>query len=185
MRHTGRLKVLAQGISISLLLLASSAIFGAAAVKADAVIDPMKFITLTDIYQLIFDQKFDQALDRLRPLVAQGNSEAQYVLGTMLEEGRGVPRDKSAALKLYQQSADAGYPFAQKKIGLYLYFAKQYDQAFAMLQTLTQMGFRGKVSGALAEMYRHGLGTSVDEAKAACWMRKTWEPLEKSIQSGC
>jgi TPR repeat protein len=183
MKRTGWLKILALGIS--LMLLASSGISGAVAVKADAVIDPMKFITLSDIYQLIADQKFDQALDRLRPLAAQGNSEAQYALGTMLEAGRGVAQDKSAALKLYQQSADAGYPFAQKKIGLYYYFAKQYDQAFAMLRSLTQMGFRGEVSGALAEMYRHGLGTPVDEAKAECWMRKTVEQVAKSIQSGC
>jgi TPR repeat protein len=167
------------------LLLACVGMSSAIATNADEVIDPEKFLTLTDIYELIFDQKYDQALDRLRPLASQGNSEAQYALGTMLEEGRGVPRDQSAALKLYQQSADAGFPFAQKKIGLFYYFSKQYDQAFAILRPLTQMGFRGEVSGALAEMYRHGLGTPVNEAKAECWMRKTTEPVMKSIQSGC
>ena len=108
--------------------------------NADDVIDPMKLLTLNDVYELIADQKFDQALDRLRPLAAQGNSEAQYALGTMLEQGRGVTPDKSAALKLYQQSADAGFPFAQKKIGLFYFFSKQYDQAFAMLEPLTKMG---------------------------------------------
>ncbi len=154
-------------------------------VAADEMVDLDKLLTLTDIYELINDHKFDQALDRLRPLVTQGNAEAQYVLGTMLETGHGVPPDKGAALKLYQQSADAGYPLAQRKIGLFFFSTKQYDQAFTMLKPLTNMGFRGMVSGALSEMYRYGRGTPADEAKADCWMRKTTEPMAKSLQGSC
>ena len=178
MRPLVRSTILTKGIALILLACVPGA-------EADEVPDLSKFNTLKDVDELIYDQKYDAALDRLRPLAAAGNPEAEFTLGTMLESGLGVPKSVSGALVLYQRSADAGYPFAQKKIGLFDFSVKQYDQAFAILRPLAQMGFRGNVSGALAGMYRYGLGTPVDEAKAKCWMRKTIQPVLKSFQGSC
>src|SRR3954465_12587470 len=64
-------------------LVVCATVFGALVSDADNVIDATKLFTLTDIYALIQERKFDMALDRLRPLAAQGNSEAEFVLGYM------------------------------------------------------------------------------------------------------
>lgn len=46
----------------------------------------------------------------------QGLPEAQYRLGLMYLEGRGVRRDPKHALKLLGQAAGQGYGAAQEKI---------------------------------------------------------------------
>jgi TPR repeat protein len=154
-------------------------------VAADGIIDLDKYTTLTDIYQLEVDGKFAEAVARLTPLADKGNAEAEYALGRLMAEGKGVPADPAGALKLYVRSAVAGYPFAQREVGLLEFSAGRYDKARDILLALAQEGFRGKVSAALSKMYAKGLGVPQDQAKADCWARKTWEPLETSIKSGC
>ena len=58
------------------------------------------------------------ALKALRPLAAQGNSNAQYNLGVMYREGHGVPQDYTEAVKWFRLAAEQGHPGAQHNLGV-------------------------------------------------------------------
>jgi hypothetical protein len=58
------------------------------------------------------------ALQEWRPLAAKGHASAQYNLGFMYEEGRGVPLDPIEAAKWYSKAAEQGHAKAQRSLGL-------------------------------------------------------------------
>ena len=58
------------------------------------------------------------ALEEWRPLAANGNARAQYNIGFMYEEGRGVPLDPVESAKWYRKAAEQGYAAAQRSLGL-------------------------------------------------------------------
>lgn len=47
----------------------------------------------------------------------QGNAEAQFDLGFMYANGKGVPQDYAEAAKCYRKAADQGRPLAQFNLG--------------------------------------------------------------------
>jgi uncharacterized protein len=65
---------------------------------------------------------YERAMRLLRPLAAEGDARAQYRIGVMHEEGRGVPVDYAEAVGWLLQAADQGNADAQNHLGfLYLY----------------------------------------------------------------
>ena len=61
---------------------------------------------------------YPTALKEWRPLAAKGHASAQYNLGFMYKEGRGVPLDLIQAAKWYRKAARQGYAKAQRSLGL-------------------------------------------------------------------
>ncbi|MDD5463131.1 MAG: tetratricopeptide repeat protein [Methylococcales bacterium] len=61
---------------------------------------------------------FAQVVNLLRPLAVAGNSEAQYKLGVMYDQGQGVTQDYQQASKWYRLSAEQGKPGAQYNLGV-------------------------------------------------------------------
>lgn len=61
---------------------------------------------------------FAQVVTLLRPLAEKGNSEAQYKLGVMYDEGKGVTQDYKKASKWYRLSAEQGKSGAQYNLGV-------------------------------------------------------------------
>ncbi len=57
------------------------------------------------------------ALKEWRPLAGQGDADAQYALGVMYEDGRGVPQDSAEAVKWYRLAAEQGDADAQINLG--------------------------------------------------------------------
>ncbi len=57
------------------------------------------------------------ALREWEPLAKAGGSAAQFNLGLLYYDGRGVPQDFSAAARWFEQSADHGYVKAQHNLG--------------------------------------------------------------------
>ena len=62
------------------------------------------------------------------PMVAEwrkkaeaGDANAQFNLGLMYENGRGVPKDDAEALKWWRKAADQGFAEAQYNLGLLYY----------------------------------------------------------------
>ena len=47
----------------------------------------------------------------------QGNADAQFCLGGMYDDGRGVPQDYGKAVEWYTKSAGQGYARAQNNLG--------------------------------------------------------------------
>ena len=53
----------------------------------------------------------------LPSLAEQGNVEAQFNLGLLYDQGRGLPKDKQEALRWYRRAAIQGDMFAQNALG--------------------------------------------------------------------
>ena len=58
------------------------------------------------------------ALREWRPLTEQGYADAQFNLGVMYDEGRGVPQDDAEAVKWYRKAAEQGDAGAQYNLGV-------------------------------------------------------------------
>ena len=58
------------------------------------------------------------ALREWRPLAEQGYADAQFNLGVMYDEGRGVPQDDAEAVKWYRKAAEQGDAGAQYNLGV-------------------------------------------------------------------
>lgn len=75
------------------------------------------------------------AAQQLKPLAEQGNAEAQFNLGSLYYQGRGVPQDYKEAAKWFRKAADQGHVYAQVNLGsMYAegiqgVIAKDYSQA--------------------------------------------------------
>jgi TPR repeat protein len=57
---------------------------------------------------------------KMEEIAQRGNSEAQYHLGMMLNNGIGVTKNPREAYEWFEKSADAGDPLAAYKVGCYL-----------------------------------------------------------------
>ena len=58
------------------------------------------------------------ALRLIRPLADQGNALAQFLLGLMYVEGRGVPQNDAEAVKWFRLAADQGSASARNNLGV-------------------------------------------------------------------
>jgi TPR repeat protein len=96
--------------SFSALLLAAA--IGGMPVWAQSLEERMR--TAAGAYER---KDFALALSVWKPLAAEGNAEAQTLLGAMYWQGEGVPRDHAEASRLYLAAAEQGYARAQNDIG--------------------------------------------------------------------
>ena len=53
----------------------------------------------------------------LRPLAEQGDARAQFGLGVIYANGKGVPQDHTKAVEWYRKAAEQGYPPGQYILG--------------------------------------------------------------------
>jgi TPR repeat protein len=60
---------------------------------------------------------FAAALQLIRPLAEQGLADAQFYLGSMYGDGKGVPQDHAEAAKWYRLAAEQGDADAQVVLG--------------------------------------------------------------------
>ena len=81
--------------------------------------------------------KYAIALKELRPLALKGHARAQYNLGFMYDEGRGVPLSRIEAAKWYRKAAEQGYAKAQRSLGL----KYEYGQGVPRDNVLAHMWF--------------------------------------------
>ncbi len=58
------------------------------------------------------------ALNKFRPLAEQGNTEAQFSMGTLYDFGQGVPQDYKEAMRWYGLAAEKEYAQAQHHLGM-------------------------------------------------------------------
>ena len=87
---------------------------------------------------------YDAAVSNWRPLAADGDTEAQFYLGTMYEEGRGVDRDEIEAYEWYLRAASRGHVDAQTNLGI-MYFSgtgvvQSYDKAYEWFSSAARAG---------------------------------------------
>lgn len=63
--------------------------------------------------------KFEEAMQALRPAARSGNADAEELIGILYAMGLGVERDDERAFEWYLRSAMKGHPGAQSGVGWY------------------------------------------------------------------
>ena len=61
---------------------------------------------------------YEAAFKEMLPLAEQGNIDAQWYIGLMYDDGKGVPEDDKIAVKWYTKVADKGDRWAQSVLGI-------------------------------------------------------------------
>jgi hypothetical protein len=113
------------------------------------------------------------ALRLFRPLADAGDPVAQYVLGSMYGNGRGVPQDYAEAVEWYRRAADQGNAKAQSNLGF------MYSSGYGVLQDYAEAvkWYRkgadqgdAETQRALGMMYATGQGVPGDYVEAHKWL---------------
>lgn len=117
-------------------------------------------------------EDFELALQEWSPVAAQGNAEAQNMLGYMYRWGQGVEQDFAKAREWYQRSADQGHSRAQNNLGMvYLHglgLSKDYEKAFYwFLRAAEQDNAAGQ--NHLGLLYFKGEGVAQDYVQSYKW----------------
>ena len=80
------------------------------------------FPALADIEKakdLMAANRFEEALEELKPAARSGNADAEELIGVMYAMGLGVERDDERAFEWYLRSSMKGHPGAQSGVGWY------------------------------------------------------------------
>ncbi len=122
----------------------------------------------------------DNAVARgiVEPLAAEGDPEAQHMLGYMEERGLGGPKNLKRALQLYAEAAASGSQDAQFALGELAFLGdgvkKDYKRAAGWFTIAAEKGHvQAKVR--LGVMHAEGLGFEPDRAKAVAYFKEAAE----------
>ena len=83
--------------------------------------------------------------DEVSAKAEQGDARAQYNLGSMYYNGKGVTQDYKEAVKWYTKAAEQGYAVAQSNLG-YMYFnsegvAQDYKETAKWWRKAAEQGY--------------------------------------------
>jgi len=112
------------------------------------------------------------ALREWRPLAEQGDSGAQFYLGTLYAFGRGVPQDYVKARQWFEKSAAQGHARAHYNLGVLYDFEKGVPQDFAKARQWYEKAAAQGHAGAqnnLGRLYEFGHGVMQDSVRAYMW----------------
>ena len=103
----------------------------------------------------------------------KGNSQAQYHLGVLFNDGKGVTKDYKQAASWYLKAANQGHQKAQLYLGLLFLngrgVAKDYSQAAQWFTKSAEQGEQ-KSQYYLGLLYYNGAGVAKDLEHAAHWL---------------
>ena len=126
-------------------------------------------------------KNFPGALAVFGPLAAQGNGDAQFMLGVMHENGLGVPQDMGSAASWYLKAAETGVASAQYNIGVFYQLGTgvAVDPAAARhwLSKAAEQGHH-RAQNNLGTMYYTGGGADRDPVEALKWLTLAAEGLQ-------
>jgi TPR repeat protein len=112
-------------------------------------------------------------IDEIRKLADQGLAEAQYALGFLYDNGRGVPKNDAEAMKWFRKAADQGNAKAQYALGLGYFIGKGVpkDDAEAMkwFRKAADQG-NAKAQYNLGVGYYNGEGVPKNYIEAYIWL---------------
>ena len=121
------------------------------------------------------------ALEKFEPLAESGHVESQYYLGVIYEQGRGVAKDRKAAIKWYLKAAEHGHTEAQLALG-FMYSSERDDtKAIKWYTKAAEQGDTRAIGSlvdhyAFADMYIRGKrGVALDDTEAIKWCMKLLE----------
>jgi TPR repeat protein len=107
-----------------------------------------------DVWQTLFKEKLQEA--------KQGNSNAQFDIGSMYKNGRGVSPDRGKAIEWYSKAAAQDNQKAVSRLKL----LEANEERFKK-ELITAANGNMESQYKIGNMYTEGIGTNVDLAKAA------------------
>jgi len=158
------------------IILTASHLLLAAPVMLTAVCVPAAAGTFEDGSTAYWQDDFDTALQLWRPLAEHGNAGAQYYLGIMYENGRGVKRDTAEALRWYRKAADQNFAVAQINLGT-MYengegVERDYDEASRWYRKAAEQGVAIAQNLLGVWLSTHPARTKTDFVEAHMWFSK-------------
>jgi hypothetical protein len=119
-------------------------------------------------------KKYEEARKLYVMGVVRGIPEAQYRLGKMYLEGLGVEKDRTRAMELFMNSADAKYAPAENAIGYMCetQAVPNYKEAVRWYKISAENGY-AVAQYNLGLMYQFGLGVKKNQKEAKKWFQKS------------
>jgi len=112
------------------------------------------------------------AIKECSPLAKEGNSKAQFYLGFMYANGKGVPQDYQEAVRWYRLAADQGQVDGQFRLGMMYESGEGVPQDYKEAARLYRLAADQGVANAqclLGGMYEKGQGVPQDYVQAHMW----------------
>lgn len=139
-----------------------------------------------EAYALYEKGDYPLAASLFTKLAKQGHASAQYKLGVMYDEGRGVSKSYEQATSWYLKAAEQGHVSAQYNLGLSYDLGQgvnqSHEQAVIWYRKASEQGF-APAQYNLGSMYYSGVGVKKSEKQAEGWYRKAAEQGHASAQT--
>lgn len=113
--------------------------------------------------------RYTTAFSTLTPVAKSGLANAQYLLGVMYQQGKGVEKNYKRAAKWYQLAADQKLPAAQNHLGYLYHYGKGVPQNLRKAVKFYKLSATQNDNLAfhnLGIVYENGHGVSQDYEKA-------------------
>lgn len=126
-------------------------------------------LTYEEGKQAYLDKDYDRALEVIRPLAEQGDSQAQVTLGVMYDFGHGVEKDSAEALKWYIKAAEQGIPIVQHDVGVKYFQGQGVKQDFLKAAYWWEKSAAAGIADSqfnLGLLYYRGIGLEIDYPRA-------------------
>lgn len=128
------------------------------------------------------DRSYEKPFKWFEEEAEKGNADAQYYLGIMYENGRGVYKNYKNAAAWYEKATDQGHAEAAYQLGVlhfYGYLAEphpipNHEMAFICFEIAAKQG-QVDAQYMVGNMYYYGDGTKKDYNKALEWHEKAAE----------
>ena len=115
---------------------------------------------------------FAGARSSFTPLAAQGDGNAQFMLGAMAENGLGTAKDVTVAADWYRKAASAGIASAQYNLGIFYQFGtgvpRDTAQALKYHRLAAEQG-HSRAQNNLGTLYYTGAWVAPDPIEAWKW----------------
>lgn len=115
---------------------------------------------------------FVAAMSAFKPLAVQGDPRAQFNVGLMYEDGRGVLRNFETALMWYRTAAQQGNARAQNNIGFMYCYGRGVQRDFREAMSWYRLSAEQEFPRAqfnIGLMYDQGMGVEQDFEEARKW----------------
>ena len=127
------------------------------------------------------DKRYGESRRIFGSLAEAGNVRAQFMMGTIFEQGLGVDKDLAAAARWYGLAAAGGNASAQYNLGVFYQFGKGVPKdaarAAELLQQAAEQG-HGRAQNNLSTFYFTGVGVPQDRVEAWKWLTLSADNLK-------
>tara|TARA_R110000782_G_scaffold57256_2_gene119417 strand:+ start:2503 stop:3681 length:1179 start_codon:yes stop_codon:yes gene_type:complete len=120
--------------------------------------------------QAYLKKNYALALEILKPLAEQGDSQAQITMGLMYDYGHGVEKSPAESIKWYLMAAEQGVPLVQHDIGVKYFQGQGVEQNYLEAAKWWEQSANSGIADSqfnLGLMYYRGIGIPKDYVKAA------------------